>query len=127
MELQKWITDADLGIEAMTWEGEGIQDGLPNQMAAVLTAATSRPKARGRKFFPLFTETSVIIGDLIGAAQTGLAAAGVDYLAHLPLGGNDTLYPVIPSTTDGSPLGLVSVEANSILGTCRRRKPGVGS
>lgn len=127
VELGKWTTDSDLGIEDLTWAGESIGDPMPNQMAAVLTAATARPKARGRKFFPLFVETSAIGGELIQAAQDGLAAAGVDWLANLPLGGSNVLIPIVPSSVDGGELGLQSVEVNSIMGTQRRRKPGVGA
>lgn len=126
-ELSKWVTDSDLGIEDMTWAGQSIEDPLPNQMAAVLTAATMRPKARGRKFFPLFVDNAAIGTELIAAAQVGLAAAGVDWLVNLPLGGSNVLIPIVPSSIDGGELGLQSVEVNSILGTQRRRKPGVGA
>jgi hypothetical protein len=125
-ELQKWYTARDLGVAAMTWEGEGIQDSFPNQVAAVLTAATYLPKHNGRKFFPMFVETSAVAGDLISGALTALTAAGALYIEPLPLGGADKLTPCVASGDGGQTLTFASVVANSILGSCRRRKPGVG-
>jgi hypothetical protein len=126
VEQMKWVTEANLGYETPAWAGANIADPFPNQIAAVLTAATARPKARGRKFFPMFAENQAIAGDLIGGALTALAAAGALWLQNLPLGGLDGLWPIVPSTLDGAKLGLQSVEVNSILGTYRKRKPGVG-
>lgn len=126
IEEMKWVTEANLGYSTPTWAGANIADPFPNQIAAVLTAATARPKSRGRKFFPMFAENQAIVGDLIGGALTALAAAGALWLQNLPLGGANGLWPMVPSTLDGAKLGLQSVEVNSILGTYRKRKPGVG-
>jgi hypothetical protein len=125
-ELQKWVVDRDLGDETLTWEGASANDVMPNQMAAVITASTARPKVHGRKFFPFFVESSANAGDLIAGAVTALTAAAALWLTPLGLGGNNYLYAMVPSTTDGASLPLTSAQVNSIMGTMRRRKPGVG-
>lgn len=125
-DTQKWETDRYVGSSVPTWTPSNVNDQLPNQIAAILTATTLIPKSRGRKFIPGFSDTVDTSGILSGAALTALAAAAADYIASLSVGAAETLKPCVASTTQGTALTFRASEAQSILGTQRRRKPGVG-
>lgn len=122
-----WRKTRELGYKTPTWAPTNIADVFPNQMAAVISAATAIPKRIGRKFFAGFAENQATGGELIGTALTALAAAAVDYMAWGPMGGSNYLVPVIPDANSAVSNGITAVTANSIMGTQRRRKPGVGS
>jgi len=123
----KWIVDRLLGNIEPSFTHTNTDDDFPNQIAPVLVANTNRPKTRGRKFLPGFVETSALGGDLVAAAITAMGTALNHYLADEQVTVNNDLSPGVPRDgvddfrefTDGS--------VNSVVGTQRRRKPGVGA
>ena len=123
----KWITAESYGVRTPAFTPTGAGDRLPNQMAAVITANTPRPKSRGRKFLPGFVETAAIGGDLITAALTALTTALNHYIADETVADTDVLSPGVPRAGVNEFLEFTNGEVNSIMGTQRRRKPGVGA
>lgn len=105
----------------------GPSEQLPWQNAAVLTANTARPKTRGRKFIPGMTEGGTA-GDSewTSTVLTNLATALANYLADETISAGNDLIVGVPSTVDGNFYPFTDGEVNEIVGSQRRRKPGVG-
>lgn len=123
----KWYTYRVLGSLTPTFTHTNTDDPFPNQVAPTMTANTNRPKTKGRKFLIGFVETSALASELIAAAVTAMGNALNHYLADETVSGSNVLSPGVPRKgvddfkefTDGS--------TSSIVGTQRRRKPGVGA
>jgi len=122
-----WEVEGYVGARTPTVTITNTDDPLPNQMAGVLVANTLRPKSRGRKFFPGLVETSALQGDLIAAALTAFTTALNHYLADETVTSSNVLSPGVPREDAGTFLEFTVGVVNSILGTQRRRKPGVGA
>jgi hypothetical protein len=103
------------------------QDPLPNQMAANMIANTYLPKSRGRKALPGYVEGASEGGNLVTAAVTRLVLAVAQYLEHQEISTGNELWPGVPDADGSSFLTFRDGVANTIMGTCRRRKPGVGA
>lgn len=122
-----WETYRVLGSIAPSFTHVSAVDSLPNQIAPTMTANTNRPKTKGRKFLTGFIDSSCDGSTLIAGAVTALGVALNHYLADETVSGSNQLSPGVPRKgvddfkefTDGS--------ASSIVGTQRRRKPGVGA
>ena len=123
----KWEIEAYWGTSTINITNESLDDQFPNQVAATLTANTVRPKSRGRKFAPPFVETSALAGDLIGGAVTALTDALSHYIADETVSGENVLSPGVIRAGVDTFLEFTTGVVNSILGTQRRRKPGVGA
>jgi hypothetical protein len=125
-ETANWVIHALIGSALPSITHTNTDDPFPNQIAPVLVANTGRPKTRGRKFLMGFVETAALGGDLVTAAVTALSSALGDYLADETVSGDSLLSPgvlrdgveVFEQFTDG--------EVNTVVGTQRRRKPGIG-
>lgn len=122
----KWETHRLLGSTIPSITFTGATDPLPHQCSPVLVANTERPKTRGRKFLPPFLDTSADGPDWVGAVVTALGAALVNYLAVETLSANNLLFPGVPRTEENVFLAFLNGLVNSVVGTQRRRKPGVG-
>lgn len=121
-----WVTERLLGSTIPDITFTGVTDPLPHQCSPVLVANTGRPKTRGRKFLPPLLDTAADGPDWIGAVVTALGAALVNYLATEVLSANNVLTPGVPRTEENFFNGFTNGIVNSIVGTQRRRKPGVG-
>ena len=124
---QGWEVVRFVGADTPAITFTSLDDPLPNQMAAVLVANTYRPKSRGRKFLVPFVETAALAGDLIGAALTALGIALNHYLADENISIGNDLSPGVPRAGVETFLIFSDGVVNSILGTQRRRKPGIGA
>lgn len=125
--LGKWVTEALIGSFTPTITHTNTDDPFPNQIAPVLVANTLRPKSRGRKFLMGFVDTAADAGDLVGAAVTAMGTALNHYLADEALTGSDVLSPGVVREGVDAFLEFTNGAINSVVGTQRRRKPGVGS
>lgn len=133
MELREmaWVTDV---WEVVRHIGESIPgvtftsivEMLPHAVAPYITADTLIPKTRGRKFIPGFTEAQQVDSVLIAGAVTALAAFALDYIGTISIDGSNFLIPVVLSVVDGLARNLTSTNVSDIVGSQRRRKPGVG-
>lgn len=122
----QWQVSANKGEDTLSLTFTSGADSLPNQMSAVLIGNTWRPKSRGRKFLIPFAETAAVVGDLISAVLTALATSLSHFLADETVAGADLLSPGIVRAAADTFLPFSNGQVNSILGTQRRRKPGVG-
>lgn len=121
-ETTRWLGNATPEI---TFTGAAHQ--LPNQIAAVLIANTPRPKSRGRKFIPGFDENSCNGSDIESAVLTELGTVLSHYLADENISAGNDLSPGVPRTGVNQFLEFTGGAVNSIVGTQRRRKPGIGA
>lgn len=125
-----WETVESLGQQPLAVAGTNVDDAAPHGCAGVVTADTSWPKTRARKFFPGIAEGAFTDSILDGATLTALSALIVEWLADIIVVGNADLIPVVLAVSgsqEGTALRLLAAAAGAIVGYQRRRKPGVGS
>jgi hypothetical protein len=124
--VDKWETIGNLGTGVISNTGESISDMLPHACAPVITAKTMAPKSRGRKFIAGVTENNVDDSIPTGDLLTDLLGAAVVWLTDISLGTSFDLEPCI-TCIDGVMRLLVSTVISTVVGSMRRRKPGVGA
>lgn len=123
----EWVTDRLVGIATPDIVFTGAGDPLPNQNSAVLVGNTNRPKSRGRKFLIPFEDTNATGSDWGAPVLVNLGLALASYLAdEIVTVGND-ISPGVPRAAVDSFLKFTDGVVNSIVGSQRRRKPGVGA
>lgn len=126
-DLQKWATTALVDIFTPSFTHTNTDDPFPNQIAPVMTANTFAPGSRGRKFIMGFVETSALAGDLVAGALTALGTALNHYIADETVSGANLLQVGVVRANAGNFLTFSDGAVNSVVGTQRRRKPGVGA
>lgn len=124
--LSKWEVTALVDVFTPSFTHSAAGDALPNQIAAVLTANTLRPKSKGRKFIPGLAESASQGSDLVAGMITAMGTALNHYLADETVVDTDVLSPGVPREGVDSFLEFADGVVNSVVGTQRRRKPGVG-
>lgn len=129
-ETDHWETKENLPTAVISTVGTETTDMIPSGCAAVLTADTSRPQTRGRKFLPGFYEAGATDNDWIASVQTALTAFAVEWALNRLVTGSAELVPAVLGMS-GASAGLIypiaAIIVNSLVGYQRRRKPGVGS
>ena len=123
----EWEVEEFIGSDDVEVTNTSLDDQFPNQVAATMTANTARPKSRGRKFAPPFVDTAAVAGDLIAGAVTALGVALNHYLSDETVFSGNLLSPGVPRVGFNTFLEFTNGVVNSVLGTQRRRKPGVGT
>lgn len=111
--------------KAFVKNGSFVTEPLPQQMAAVLIGVTAS-RRRAKKFIPGFTEAASNGGVLTGTAVSVLNTYGAAWLAGLTDNSINTAAGVCDSLGNNF-TPLTAVRLDTILGTQRRRKQGVGS
>jgi hypothetical protein len=87
---------------------------------------TFEPRARGRKFLMGFVETAATASTLVTGAVVDLVGAVAEYISQVVVSTGNNLAPGVPDA-DSNYFRLFSDGiANTIVGTMRSRKPGVG-
>ena len=122
-----WEIAENLGQMVLDVTFLGLDDPFPNQVAGVVTAATNRPKSRGRKFVPGLMDASADGSDLVSSAVAALTAFAVDYITDVVAGFDGQFVSGVVRTAVEEFLPFVMAQVNSVVGTQRRRKPGVGA
>lgn len=125
--LSKWEITYYLGLFTPTWTMVNTSEPLPNQVSAFATFNTARPQSRGRKFIMPFGEDQQAATILVAGAVTLMTNFADDVLDTISLGAGGDLYPGIVRSTTGDFLSFQSATITDVLGTQRRRRPGVGS
>lgn len=123
----KWVVEALLGNVLPTITHTDTSDPFPNQIAPVLVANTQRPKTRGRKFLMGTVEAMADGSHLESAAVTAMGTALNHYLADETVSGSNALSPGVLREGVESFKAFTDGSVNSVVGTQRRRKPGVGA
>jgi hypothetical protein len=122
----KWVVDYLVDIFTPSFTHTNTDDPFPNQIAPVMTGNTYSPSSRGRKFLPGFVETAADAGQLVVGAVTDLVAAVADYISVVVVAAGNNLVPGVPDEDSSTFWTFRDGIANTIVGTQRRRKPGVG-
>lgn len=123
----KWLTSRVLGTTTPVVTFTDALEGLPRQCAAVMLANTLRPKTRGRKFFGGLCEDDQVGSYWVSSFLTALGVALNHYLADETVSGTNVLSPGVASTLAGVFYDFTDGVVNDIVGTQRRRTPGVGA
>lgn len=123
----EWATTYLIDIFTPSFSHPATDNPFPNQIAPVMVGNTYNPGSRGRKFLMGFVETAADAGSLITAAVVAMVAAVAEYISGFQIDGSNTIYPGV--VDDDGPTFQVFRDglANTIVGTQRRRKPGVGA
>jgi hypothetical protein len=121
----KWIFDSG---RAKVWSGGAGGDTLPLQAAYVILAKVVAWRGFGRKFFAGIPEAQQDLGTVVSGCLAALTTAALHYITPR-VSGTDTITPGIihytsPSTLDFRP--FISSTVSNLIGSMRRRKPGVG-
>lgn len=122
-----WKVTEQIGstLPSLTFTNGGEQ--APNQVAPIVRANTDRPKTYGKKFLIAFGESALVGSDLTTAVLTALATTLAHYLADETVAGADVLSPGVPRKGVNDFREFTDGVVNSVVGTQRRRKPGVGA
>lgn len=123
---QEWLVTENIGTFTPTIVYGNANEALPNMVCAVATFLTFRPKTRGRKFLFPFGENDQDAGYLTSTALANMADyadAILDTITYSP--GND-LEPGVPRAGVDNFRKLTGAVVTNVLGTQRRRRPGVG-
>ena len=123
----RWAVVANIGTFTMSFTAAGAGEGLPFQCSPYIIFKTARPRTIGKKFLFPFTEAAQAETILTGGTVTAIVAMIVDLIAALELGGDATLTPGVPRTGFKQWFNFLVGVANDVLGTQRRRRPGVGA
>lgn len=122
----EWQVSENIGTFVPVFYPNGTAEQLPSQSSAFAVGKTARPKTVGRKFLPPFTEDCQA-GTYLTTAALAAVVAWTDYYI------NDIVIVALNNLVSGVPrtaveawypftLGLVT----DLLGSQRRRRPGVG-
>jgi hypothetical protein len=122
----KWVTDRLVGYYTPDISFQSTGDPLPNQIAPVLVANTLRPKTRGRKFLLPLADDAADGSDWVTAVITALTTSLNHLIADQSISTGNVLSPGVPRVGVDSFQEFTDGVVNSIVGTQRRRKPGVG-
>lgn len=124
-----WETVENVGTGNIAIVGDQPGDAAPHGCACVVTAQTSRPKTRARKFLPGVIEVDFEDSTLNGTVLGVLAQFVISWLTAQSVVGSAELVPVVASQsgpTAGTIFALISAVTPAIVGYMRTRKPGVG-
>lgn len=123
--LDLWHTGEFVGQEVLADIFASGGDMLPHATAAIVTGGTADPLCVSRKSFPGFAEGTQAGSEVAAVSLVDLAAAAVAWLTDQTLTGADFLVPGVPAK-GGVWQELLVATVGSIMGSQRRRKPGVG-
>lgn len=117
-----WFTAEE---NPFVWAGTASGDQLANAVAAVLIGKVSGSYLHGRKFFSGLCESAVAGNELVGGAITTM---GTVLLAYITPGVGEHGASYSPGILDksGTFHSFSSGFVSSLLGSMRRRKPGLG-
>lgn len=115
----------DFVEEPYVYTGQASGDQMPNAVAAVLIATAEGVGRMGRKFFSGVSESFISGNSLYSTGITALASTLLAYITPVDDGINGVLTPGVVDK-DGNFHAFVGGFVSSFLGSCRKRKPGVG-
>lgn len=122
-----WEVVENIGTFTPTFTPTNLNEGLPYQSAPYLIFKTGRPKTVGKKFLFPFAEDMQSDTILVASAITAMVAYGVQILLERSLGGDATLTAGVPRTGIDSWWNFLVAVVGDVLGSQKRRRPGVGA
>jgi hypothetical protein len=120
-----WETGLYIGEAALSDAFAGAANMLPHAVAGIISASTSDVNRTSRKSVAGLDESTQDQSDIISAVVTALVNFGTQWLTDITLGGSEFLDPGLPGG-DGVFYPLLVAAVGDILGSQRRRKPGIG-
>lgn len=125
--IDEWRVVENIGTFTPAFAPTNAGDGLPYQAAPYIIFKTQRPKSVGKKFLFPFAEDQQDETILTGTAVTQMVAFGVSVLNAQSLGGDATLTMGIVRTGVQTFLNFLVAVVNDVIGSQKRRRPGVGA
>jgi len=122
-----WRVVENIGTFTCVFAPSGGNEGLPYQCSPYIYFKTSRPRTVGKKFLFPFTEAQQTDTILTGSAVTAITAMAAAILTPIQMGGDATLTAGVPRTGVQSWYNFLVAVVQDVLGTQRRRRPGVGA
>lgn len=123
----QWRVVENVGTFTPVFTPSEAGDGLPHQNAPYVIFKTLRPRTVAKKFLFPVSEAQQDEGILIAGAVTAVTAYAAQTIASLALGGDATLTPHVVRTGVQSSYNLLVAVVSDVIGSQRRRKPGVGA
>lgn len=122
-----WEVVENIGTFTPTFVPIGGAPAMPHMSSPYVIFKTARPRSVGKKFLFPFIETAQDDTILTAGAVTDIVAYGVAALVVGTLGGDATLTPCIVRTGVQTVLNLLVAVVGDVLGSQKRRRPGVGA
>lgn len=122
-QLGHWVYQQEVPISLV---GTRSEESLPNQVSAVVIGIT-QSRRRGKKFFSGLVETQQADGLLTSASLTRFNDWAEAWVTPTHLVPGTTIITGVCKADSSNFVGFSTFRANQVLGTQRRRKPGVGS
>lgn len=119
-----WVVDRLIGTILPTFSPTDAADMLPHACAAVVTMPTILPKKRGRIFLPGFSEVQQSDSLWVAGAATAMANFATAIRAGFTAGTGLVQYVVLGKA--GGSNGTTGFDVGGVVGSQRRRKPGIG-
>ncbi len=125
--VDEWRVTDNIGTWTPALTPVGGTAGLPFQSSPYIIFKTQRPRTVGKKFlFPL-VESAQDNTVLESAAVTAITAMATILMTAISLGGDATLTMGVPRTGVNSWYNFLVAVVSDLLGSQRRRRPGVGA
>lgn len=125
--VDEWRVVENIGTFTPDFTPTEETDALPYQSAPFIVFKTNRPKSVGKKFLFPFGEAHQDGTILVGGAVTAMVAFGVEVLSGPAVGGDVTLTAGIVRTGVQTFLNFLVAVVNDVIGSQKRRRPGVGA
>lgn len=125
--VDEWRIVENVGTFTPLFEPSGDTQGLPYQCSPYIYFKTDRPRTVGKKFLFPITEFFQSDGVMTPAAVTAIVAMATELLTAIALGGDATLTLGVVRTGVQSWYNFLVAVVQDVIGTQRRRKPGVGA
>ncbi len=125
--VDEWRVVENIGTFTVSFTPTEATDSLPYQSAPFLVFKTQRPKSVGKKFLVPFGEAHQEGTILTAGAVTAMTAYGVQVLTSMVVGGDVTLTAGIVRTGVQTFLNFLVAVVNDVIGSQKRRRPGVGA
>ena len=123
----QWTVSAHVGTFTVAFAGTGGGIGLPYQVSPFVTFKTARPKSVGRKFLFPFVSSSQAETILAVAAVDDIVLYAAEALEDITIAVVNALHPGVPRTGVDDWLSFTVAVVTNLLGSQKRRRPGVGA
>lgn len=123
----KWKVTENIGTFTPTFAPSATGDALPFMSAPFVVFKTTRPKTVGKKFLFPFDEAWQDATILLSGAVNAMVAYAAEILGDVPLSPGNFLTPGVPRTRVEAWYSFQVAVVNDIIGSQKRRRPGVGA
>lgn len=123
----RWEVVENVGTFVPSFTPSAANDPMPNQTSPCVIFKTTRPKTVGKKFVFPMTDASYDGSYIDPALVTVLTNYAADVLANITLSILNDLIPGVPRSAVGVFYDFYLGVVTNVVGSQRRRKPGVGA